>query len=136
MTERQASTTTETSTGELLSRLSDQTSRLVRGEIQLAQAELTGKLKHVGLGAGMFGAAGLVAFFGLATLVTTAILALALALPAWLSALIVMVVLFAVAGVLALVGRGQVRRGRPPVPERTVDSVHQDVQMLKREPTP
>ena len=77
-----AAPTSQASTGELLSRLSDQTSRLVRGELQLAQAELSGKVKHYGVGAGMFGAAGLLTFFGMATLITTAILALALVVPA------------------------------------------------------
>jgi len=123
--------TSDTSTAELLTRLSDQTSRLVRGELQLAQAELTVKVKHIGLGAGMFGAAGLMAVFGLATLITAAILALALVLPAWLSALVVMALLFIIAAVLALVGKKQVKQGSPPKPERTMASVKQDVQAVK-----
>jgi Flp pilus assembly protein TadB len=121
----------EASTAELISRLSEQSTRLIRDEMALAQAELTQKLKRVGIGSGMFGAAGLTASFGLATLVTTAILALALVLDAWLAALIVTVVLFAVAGVLALVGKKQVAQGVPPAPERTIASVKQDVQTLK-----
>lgn len=121
----------DASTGELLGRLSDQTSRLVRGEIQPAQAELGAKVKHIGVGAGMFGAAGLIAFFGFATLITTAILAMALVLDAWLAALIVMVVLFVIAAVLALIGKSQVKRGVPPKPERTIDSVKQDLQTVK-----
>lgn len=119
------------STAELVSRLSEQSSRLVRDELKLAQAELTEKAKHAGLGAGLFGAAGLLGFLGLAVLITTAILALALVLPAWLSALIVAVVLFVAAGVAALVGKKQVKRASPPAPGRTIDSVKRDVEEVK-----
>ena len=94
--------------------------RLVRNEARLAQAEVTQKAKRLGVGAGLFGGAGLFAFFGLAALVTTAILALALVLPAWLAALIVAVVLFAVAGVLALVGKKDVEKASPPLPTETI----------------
>lgn len=52
------------STGELISRLSEQTSTLIRDEMRLATAELSAKAKHAGAGLGMFGAGGLLAFFG------------------------------------------------------------------------
>jgi uncharacterized membrane protein YqjE len=119
------------STSELISQLSEQSSRLIREELQLAQAEVAQKAKRLGMGAGMFGTAGLIAFFGLATLITTAILALALLVDAWLASLIVMVVLFVIAAVLALVGKKQVARGAPPAPERTMESVKQDVKTVK-----
>lgn len=119
------------STSELISQLSEQSSRLIREELQLAQAEVSQKAKRLGVGAGMFGSAGLIAFFGLATLITTAILALALVVDAWLASLIVMVVLFVIAAVLALVGKKQVARGVPPAPERTIESVKRDVETVK-----
>jgi uncharacterized membrane protein YqjE len=122
---------TNASTSELISQLSEQSSRLIREELQLAQAEVSQKAKRLGVGAGMFGAAGLIAFFGLATLITTAILALTLLVDAWLASLIVMVVLFVIAAVLALVAKRQVARGVPPVPERTIESVKQDVETVK-----
>src|ERR687895_769409 len=93
----------DASTGQLISQLTEQLSSLVRSEARLAQAEVTQKAKRLGIGAGLFGGAGLFAFFGLAVLISTAILALALVLPAWLAGLIVAVVLFAIAGVLAVV---------------------------------
>src|SRR3954454_22179833 len=96
------------STGELIGQLTDQLSRLVRDEARLAQAEVSQKAKKLGVGAGLFGGAGLFAFFGLAVLIAAAVLALDLVLPAWLAAVIVAVVLFAVAGVLALVGKKDV----------------------------
>src|SRR5215213_11211079 len=92
----------EPSTGQLVSELTDQISRLVKDEARLAQAEVTQKAKRLGVGAGLFGGAGLFAFFGLAVLIATAVLALAHVLPDWLAGLIVAVLLFAVAGVLAL----------------------------------
>jgi Putative Actinobacterial Holin-X, holin superfamily III len=119
------------STGELVGRLSEQTSLLIRSELQLAQAEMQEKAKHVGLGAGLFGTAGIIALFGLGVLVTTGVLALDLVLPAWLAALIVAVVLFAVAGVAALVGKKQVAEAAPLAPERAIDGVKQDVATVK-----
>jgi hypothetical protein len=124
-------TSPEPSTGQLISALTDQISRLVRDEARLAQAEVTQKAKRLGIGAGLFGGAGLVAFFGLAALVTTAVLALALVLPTWLAALIVAVVLFAVAGVLALIGKKDVQKGSPPVPTEAIASAKADFQTVK-----
>ena len=121
----------EPSTGQLISDLTTQISRLVRDEARLAQAEVTQKAKRLGIGAGLFGGAGLFAFFGLAALITTAILALALVLPAWLAALVVAVVLFAVAGVLALVGKKDVQKGSPPVPTEAIASTKVDIQTVK-----
>ena len=121
----------EPSTGQLISDLTSQISRLVRDEARLAQVEVTQKAKRLGVGAGLFGGAGLFAFFGLATLITTVILALALVLPAWLAALIVTVVLFAVAGVLALIGKKDVQQGSPPVPTQAIESTKTDIQTVK-----
>ncbi|WP_324277289.1 phage holin family protein [Blastococcus brunescens] len=119
------------STGQLISQLTEQISRLVRDEARLAQAEVTQKAKKLGVGAGLFGGAGLVAFFGLAALITAVILALALVLPGWLAALIVAVVLFAVAGVLALIGKKDVEKGSPPVPTEAISSVKTDIATVK-----
>jgi hypothetical protein len=121
----------ETSTGQLISQLTEQVSRLVRDEARLAQAEVTQKAKRLGIGAGLFGGAGLFAFFGLAVLIAAAVLALALVLPGWLAALIVAVVLFAVAGVLALVGKKDVEKGSPPVPSEAIASTKADIATVK-----
>ncbi|MDO3704097.1 phage holin family protein [Micromonospora sp. C28SCA-DRY-2] len=117
----------EPSTAELVQRATEQISRLVRDELALARAELAQKGKHAGIGIGLFGGGGALALYGLGALVATAILLLDLAMPAWLAALIVAVVLFVVAGVLALVGKKQVSRAVPPVPSATVRSVRADV---------
>lgn len=119
------------STGELVTRLSSQVTELVRGELELARTELAEKGKRAGLGAGLAGAGGVVALYGVGALVAAAIAGLSLVLAVWLAALIVAVVVFVVAGVLALVGRSQIRKAVPPVPERTVESVGHDVDTVK-----
>jgi len=119
------------STGELVSQLSDEMSRLVRDELRLAQVEISGKAKKAGVGVGMLGAAGLLALYGVGVLIATAILALALALDAWLAALIVGVVLLAVAAVAALLGKKRVTEAAPPVPTLAVDNVKEDVDAIR-----
>jgi len=118
-------------TGQLIGDLSTQVTRLVKDEVRLAQIEVTGRAKKLGVGAGLFGGAGLVAFFGLGVLITAAVLGLATVLPGWLAALIVAVVLFVIAGVLALVGKKDVAKGSPPVPTQAIDSIKTDVATVK-----
>ena len=133
-TDHRSDTTTDpgsASTAELVRLAAEQISTLVHDELRVAVAEVKVKGKHAGLGAGLVGGAGAVALYGLGALIATAILALALVLPAWLATLIVTIVLFAVAGVMALIGRGQVRQIGSPVPEQAVDSVKADVQTVK-----
>jgi uncharacterized membrane protein YqjE len=117
--------------GDLVQQLSQQTAALVRQEMRLAQVELQEKGKRAGIGAGMFGGAGLVALYGVGALIAAAILLIGTALEPWLAAVIVGAVLLAVAGVLALLGRKQVDRATPPKPERAMESVQRDVAHVK-----
>jgi hypothetical protein len=117
--------------GELTKEFSDQATTLVRKEIELAKAELAVKGKRAGIGAGMFGGAGLFGLFAFGAMTAALILALATAMPAWLAALIVAVVYGAVAGVLALQGKNKVKEAGPPVPEQAVDSSKEDVEWVK-----
>jgi uncharacterized membrane protein YqjE len=117
--------------GELLKQLSEETTRLVHQELDLAKAELTQKGKQAGMGAGLFGAAAAIGFLALAALTTCFILALDAVMPAWLAALIVAVVYGVIAAVLAMQGRNKVRQATPPVPEQTVETVKEDVQWAK-----
>lgn len=119
------------STGELVSQLSEQTSRLIRDELRLAQLELQAKGKRAGIGAGLFGGAGLFAFYGAACMITAVILALAGPLPDWLAAVIVGAALLIVAGIAALIGKREVTAATPPVPEEAVAGLKQDAQTLK-----
>lgn len=119
-------------TGELVSRLSQEISELVRGELRLAQTEVSTKAKVLGIGVGMLSGAGLIALYALGVLIATAILALALVLDAWLAALLVGIALLVVAGVMGLLGKKRASEAAPPVPTETVDSVKQDVAVLKK----
>jgi uncharacterized membrane protein YqjE len=114
-------------------RLSEQIPELVRSELRLAQAELAEKGKRAGIGIGMFSAAGLLAFLGLATLIATAILALDLVLPAWAAALIVAGILLIAALGAALGGRNEIQQATPAAPEQTIASVKADVAAAKGE---
>lgn len=118
-------------TRELLKRLSQETTQLVRQEMELAKAELTAKGKQAGAGAGMFGAAGVTGLLSLGALTTCAILALNHAMADWLAALIVAVVWAVIAGILALRGRAKVQQAAPPVPEQTLETVKEDVQWAR-----
>ena len=124
-------TSSEASVGELARQLSEQTSRLVRQEMELAKAELSIKGKQAGLGAGLFGGAGVLGLFALGALTAAVIAALSLAMATWLAALIVAVVYGAAAGVAALMGRRKVQEALPPVPQDSVESVKEDVQWTK-----
>jgi uncharacterized membrane protein YqjE len=127
-----SSTSTDQSIADLMRRLSEQTTELVRKEIELAKAELQVKGKKAGIGAGMFGGAGVFGLYALGALTACAILALATAVDAWLAALIVAVVWGAIAGVLALTGKNKVQEATPPVPERALESAKADVQTAKQ----
>ena len=125
------STPDERPVADLIKELSEQTSTLVRKEMELARAELTEKGKRAGVGAGLFGGSGAVALYGLGALIAAAILLLGTAMEPWIAALIVAVVLFAIAGVLALTGKKQVDQATPPTPEQAMESTQRDVQTVK-----
>ena len=119
------------STGDLVKALSQQTSELVRKEVDLAKAELTEKGKKAGVGAGMFGAGGLAALFGLACLTAALIAGLSEGMDTWLAALIVGVIYLAGAGIAALMGREKIREATPLAPEQAVETTKEDVQWAK-----
>lgn len=121
----------EPTLGGIVHDLSTQIPDLIRSEIRLAQAEMAQKGKRAGIGIGLFSGAGLLAFFGVATLLTTVILALSLVLAPWLAALIVTGVLFAGAAVLGLGGRNKVQQATPAAPQRAVEGVKEDIATVK-----
>nr|BFD85509.1 phage holin family protein [Streptomyces sp. Xyl84] len=119
------------SVGELVHDATEQLSLLARQEVALAKEELTVKGRRMGRGGGLLGAAGALAYVGVFALAGTGVAALALVLPVWAAALIVTGVLFALAGLLALTGRAQLRRAGPPTPQQALGSVKADVEELK-----
>ena len=123
---------TDQSTSELVQKASKQISRLVQDEIALAKAELAEKGKHAGIGVGLFGGGGVLALYSVGALFATLIIVLDLFLPLWLAALIVTVVLFGTAGILALLGKKQVNRAVPPEPSDAIASAKADVDEVKQ----
>lgn len=119
------------STGELVKQLSEQTTTLVRKEIDLAKAELSQKGKVAGEGAGMFGGAAVVGLLAAGTLTVVILALLDKAMDLWVAALIVTVVYGAIAAVLAMTGKDRLKQGMPPAPEQTVETVKEDVQWAK-----
>jgi len=103
----------------------------VKNEIEQFKAELVAKIKHAGIGVGLFAAAGFIAFFLLAVLVAAAILGLATVMPGWLAALVVAGVLLVIVVILVLAGLHQVKQGIPPAPTETIKSVKKDVNVIK-----
>jgi uncharacterized membrane protein YqjE len=118
---------TAASTAELIQRATEQVSRLVRDEFQLAKIELAEKGKRAGLGVGLFGGGGVFAFYGVAVLIAAVVLGLAEVLDPWLAALVVGVVLLIIAGGLALAGRESVRGAAKGVPGDAMTRVRRDI---------
>jgi uncharacterized membrane protein YqjE len=121
----------EQSIGELLKRLSEETTRLVHQELELAKAELTEKGRQAGAGAGLFGAAGAIGLLAAAALTTCFILALDAVMPAWLAALLVAVVYGVIALVVVKQGQAKMKAAGPLVPEQTIETVKEDVAWAK-----
>src|SRR5580693_7416471 len=121
----------EHSAGELVKMMSEQVTVLIRDEMKLARLEMTSKGKQAALGAGMFGASGVIAVYGVGCLLACAIIAISGVVAAWLAALIVGAALLAAAGCAALLGKGRLARATPPVPEQAVADVKADVEEIK-----
>jgi hypothetical protein len=118
-------------TGELLKDLSDHTTTLVKQEMELAKAELQEKGKQAGMGAGMFGGAGLFGLGAFAALTACLIAALDQVMEIWLAALVVAVAYAVIAAVLAITGKNKVKQAVPPVPEQAKESVKEDMTWAK-----
>lgn len=100
---------------------------LIKSELEQLKAEIATKVKAAGVGIGLMAGAGAFAFFALGVLVAAAILGLATALPAWLAALIVAIILLLIAALLVFVGLKFLKKGTPPTPTETIESVKQDL---------
>ncbi len=104
---------------------------LFHREVELLKAEVITKLKALGIGAGLMAGAGVVLLFMIGTLLTSAILALGQVMPDWLAALLVAAFLLIVAGILGLIGYRILKRGVPPVPTESIDSLKRDYRAIR-----
>lgn len=121
----------ERSLGELLKRLAEQTSRLIRDELRLARAEMTEKARGYSRGGAMIAAAAFVGLLAGFALTLFLVYLLRLAMPLWAAAAIVTVVYGVVAFALFKTGQRRLQEAAPPVPEETMDNVKEDVEWLK-----
>ncbi len=113
--------------------LVEQLRRLIAAELALFKAEMSAKAKDAGVGVGLLVGALVFVFFALAVLVTTAVLAFALIVPAWLAALIVAGILLVLAGVAILIGVLSLKKVPPIIPEDRMASLGEDLRALKGE---
>ena len=104
---------------------------LVSREIELVKTELIAKIKALGIGAGLIAGALVVLLGMVGVLLTAAILALSLIMPGWLAALLVAAVLLIIAVIIGLIGYRILKRGVPPVPTESIDSIKRDIRAIK-----
>ena len=126
-----SASTQNASIGQLTSQVSEQVTRLVRDELALAKIETTDRVKHVGLGVGMFGGAGVFGFYALGVFIAAAVLGLATVVDGCLAALIIGAALVLVAAVVALTGKKNLSQGAPPVPTQAIESTKADVAAVR-----
>ena len=118
--------------GDLLKQLSQETSTLVKQELDLAKAEMAEKGKKAGMGAGFIGGGALLGLgaFGAFTTFLIALIQTAVN-HTWLAALIVTAVYGAIAAFLALRGKDKIQEATPPAPEQTVETLKEVVEWAK-----
>lgn len=112
--------TDQRSLGASAKEVAEHASSLVRLELELAALELKRKVTSLGVGIGLAIGAAFVALFALGFGFATIAAALATFLDTWLALLIVTAGLTALAGILALIALGRIKRGSPPVPEQAI----------------
>ena len=116
--------------GELLTRLSHDTSLLLEQEIALAKREAYEKLDQLKVQVASLAVGGVVLHAGLLVLVAAAVLLLALWLPAWAAALAVGVALAAGGAILLIRGKEGLKK-LELAPQATIRNVKQDVRTVK-----
>jgi hypothetical protein len=125
------STETERTLGTIIKDLTADFSTLFRSEVALLKLEVKDTVSKLGGGVGMFAGAAFLGLFGLAFLFVTITLVLVrLGIPAWVSTLIVTVLLFVSAAVLALLGKKKFA-ALNFVPNDSVEQIKGDIESIK-----
>lgn len=122
----------DSSLGELFAALTGQITSLVRQEIQLAKAETTTKVVRIGKDIGILVAGAAVLYAGLLAIVAALIILLDHWIPAWISALVVGVIVAAVGGYLVQRGRTNLAH-EDLTPHQTVESLKENAQWAKEQ---
>jgi uncharacterized membrane protein len=120
----------ERSLGQLVADATADISTIVRSEIALAKAEITGEAKIAGRGAGLLAGAAFVALLGLIFLFHSIAQIIGIWLPLWAGYLITTGILFALAAILGVVGRNALNKVQPK-PERTIKNAQDTIEALK-----
>lgn len=120
----------ERTVGQLVADATHDVQGLVRSEIALAKAEITGGVKVIGKGAGLLAGAGFIAVLGVIFLFHTLARVLAIWLPLWAGYLIVTGFLFLVAAVLGLVGIKALKAAKP-APEKAISEAKATIAAIK-----
>jgi len=125
--------TAEKSLGEIVGEVSQKASLLVREEIELAKAEVTTKATRIGKGVAAFGGAAFIGLLGLIFLFEFLGFGIAdwFGLKTWVGFAIVTILLFALAGVAAMVGARLVKRGSPPTPDMAIEEAKKTRESLE-----
>jgi len=122
----------ERSLGDLFAELSEETSTLIRQELQLAKAEMSQKVSQASRNVAFLAIGGLVAYVAFLALTAALIMALAELMAGWLAALLVGLVMGLIGYFLIQKGLSELKQ-MTPVPERTVATIKEDVEWLKQE---
>ncbi|HEY7481202.1 MAG TPA: phage holin family protein [Gemmatimonadales bacterium] len=122
----------ERSIGELFGQLTQDLSLLVRQETQLAKTEIQEKISRAGRDLASLAGGGIVALVGGLAITAALILLLVdpIGLEPWLAALLIGL-LFAGIGYAMLSGGLRNLKQLDPAPRRTVESIKEDLQMVK-----
>lgn len=120
----------ERTIGQLVADASADLSAIVRSEVELAKVEIKNDVTHAGKGAGMFAGAGVLGAYGFGLLLLGLAWVIAIWLPVWAGLLIVAGVLFLIAGILAVIGKGQIGKVKGK-PEKTIDNAQKTVAAVK-----
>ncbi len=124
------SSTGERSVGDIVQGVMRDVGEVVRGEVRLAKAEMNEKFRKAGKAGGFYGGAALCGIMGFAALVFAAIAGLTILVAMWAAALIVGFLLLCIAGAMYMGGRSRLK-DVTPVPERTVQTLKDDVEWAK-----
>ncbi|MGB5951978.1 MAG: phage holin family protein [Ornithinimicrobium sp.] len=120
----------ERTIGQLVADATADLSSIMRSEVELAKVEIKNDVTHAGKGAGMFAGAGVMGAYGFGLLLLGLAWVIAIWLPVWAGLLIVAAVLFVIAGILALIGKGQIGKVKGK-PQKAIDNAQQTVAAVK-----
>ena len=124
----------ERSAGEIMQDVVRDVGEVVRGEVRLARAEMSEKVSKAGKAGGFLGGAAVCGLMAVGSLVAAGIAGLAMIMPVWVAALIMGVLLACIGGAMYAGGRAKLKTIEP-VPERTVQTIKDDVQWAKHRTT-